>query len=143
MVLGTYLASLALLGIMLLGTCFLPLHILIYGNPDPVPILAGYIGLILLGATILAIGLLLSSMTSNQLVAAITSIITVFLLWLIGFASNTSGTLGKVLGHLSLMDHYFDFIRGVLTTTGAIYYLSMIVVCLYLTVKSVESAKWR
>jgi ABC-2 type transport system permease protein len=142
-VLGKYLASLALLGILLASTFFFPLYVAIYGNPDPGPIISGYLGLLLLGAAILAVGLLLSSLTSNQLVAAITSIITVFLLWLIGFASNTPGTLGKVFGGLSLMEHFQDFTRGVLTTTDTVYYLSVIVVGLYLTVKSVESSRWR
>ncbi len=142
-VVGKYLASLVLLGILVLGSFFYPFYVMLYGNPDPGPIAAGYIGLLLLGAAILSIGLLLSSMSSNQLVAALTSIITIFLLWLIGFASQTPGTLGKVFGSLSLMEHYQDFTRGIITSTDTVYFLSIILVCLYLTVKSVESAKWR
>lgn len=142
-VLGKYLASLALLGLLLACTFFLPLYVMLYGNPDPGPIVAGYLGLLLLGASILAIGIFLSSLTSNQLVAAITSIVTVFLLWLIGFASQAPGRLGKVFGYLSLMEHYQDFMRGILATTHVVYYLSVITACLYLTVKSVESARWR
>lgn len=142
-VLGKYLANVVLFVIMLSLTFFFPIYIMIYGNPDLGPILSGYLGLLLLGMLILSIGILISSMTSNQIIAAITSFGTIFLLWLIGFASRLPGILGKIFDYLSLMNHFEDFSRGVIGLHHVIYYLSVTVLCIFLTVKSVESAKWR
>jgi len=142
-VIGKYLANVVLFVIMLFSTFFFPIFLMIYGNPDLGPILSGYLGLLLLGMVILAIGIFVSSMTSNQIVAAITSFGLVFLLWLIGFASRLPGILGKTFGYLSLMNHFEDFSRGVLGLHHSIYYLSVTILCIFLTIKSVESAKWR
>lgn len=142
-VLGKYFANLVLFVIMLSLTFFFPIYVMIYGNPEPGPILSGYLGLLLLGMLILSIGILISSMTSNQIVAAITSFGIIFLLWLIGFASRLPGILGDIFDYLSLMNHFEDFSQGVIGLHHVIYYLSVTVLCVFLTVKSVESAKWR
>lgn len=142
-VLGKYFANLVLFITMLSLTFFFPIYVIAYGNPDLGPILSGYLGLLLLGMLILSIGILVSALTSNQIVAAITSFGMVFLLWLIGFASKIPGILGDIFDYLSLMKHFEDFSRGVIGLHHVIYYLSITVLCIFLTVKSVESAKWR
>jgi len=141
-VLGKYFANVVLFVIMIASTFFFPIYVIIYGNPDLGPILSGYLGLLLLGMLILSIGILISSMTSNQIIAAITSFAIIFLLWLIGFGSRLPGILGKIFDYLSLMNHFEDFSRGVIGLHHVIYYLSVTILCIFLTVKSVESAKW-
>jgi len=142
-VIGKFLASLALLLMMLFLTFIFPIQVTQFGNPDFGPILSGYLGLVLLGASFLAVGIMVSSMTKNQIVAASTSWGILLLLWIIGFLSNQAGRIGDIFGYLSLIEHFQDFSRGVIGIKHLLYYLSFILVCLFLTVKSVESAKWR
>lgn len=142
-VIGKFLASLALLLMMLVPTLIFPLQVTQFGNPDFGPIWSGYLGLVLLGASFLAVGIMVSSMTKNQIVAASSSWGLLLLLWIIGFLSNRAGRLGDIFGYLSLIEHFQDFTRGVIAIKHLVYYLSFILVCLFLTVKSIESAKWR
>jgi len=142
-VLGKYFANVLLFIIMLSLTFFFPLYIILYGNPDLGPIFSGYLGLLLLGMLILSIGIFISSMTNNQITAAVTSFGIIFLLWLIGFASRLPGILGKIFNYLSLMEHFQDFSRGIIGLHHVIFYLSITILCIFLTIKSIESAKWR
>lgn len=141
--LGKYFANVVLFVIMLLLTFLFPTYVMAYGNPDFGLVLSGYLGLLLLGMLILSVGILVSSITDNQIVAAITSFGIVFLLWLIGFASRLPGILGKIFNYISLMNQFEDFSRGIIGLHRVIYFLSITLLCLFLTVKSVESAKWR
>ena len=143
MVLGKFLASLSLLLIMLLLTFLFPILILPFGQLDIGPISSGYLGLLLLGSCFLSLGLLFSSMSKNQVVSALTSFGLLLTLWVIGFLSNHGGKLGEILAYLSLTEHFEEFARGVVSLKHAVYYLSFTIVCLFATVKSVESSKWR
>lgn len=142
-VLGKFLASLALLLIMLLLTLLFPILITPFGNPDIGPIISGYLGLILLGAAFLSLGVMISSMSKNQIVSALTSFGILLSLWVIGLLSNRGGKIGNLLGYLSLTEHFEDFSRGVVSLKHIVYYLSFTIACLFATVKSVESSKWR
>jgi ABC-2 type transport system permease protein len=142
-VLGKFFASWALLIIMLLLTLLFPLLMTSFGEPDIGPIVSGYLGLLLIGSSFLSLGVLISSMSKNQIVAALTSFGILLLLWVIGSLSNRGGQFGKVFGYLSLIEHFEDFARGVVSLKHLVYYLSFTVVCLFATVKSVESSKWR
>jgi len=142
-VLGKFLASWLLFGMMLLLTGLFPILLTRFGDPDFGPISSGYLGLILLGSAFLALGVMVSSMTKNQIVAALTSFGLLLSLWVIGFLSNRGGVLGKVFGYLSLTAHFEDFSRGTISLKHTVYYLSFTFVCLFLTVKAVESSKWR
>jgi ABC-2 type transport system permease protein len=142
-VLGKYLASFALLLLMLTITLAFPVITSFYGRVDVGPVVSGYVGLILLGASFLSIGILVSSMTKNQIVSALTSFGVLLLLWVIGFIARGHGTIGDVLRYLSLVEHFEDFARGVIGLKHLIYYLSATVLFLFMTVRSVESSKWR
>ncbi|RKY04316.1 ABC transporter permease [Candidatus Poribacteria bacterium] len=142
-VMGKYLASLTLLLMMLALTLPFPIITSFYGKVDVGPVISGYVGLILLGASFLSIGILVSSMCRNQIVAALTSFGILLLLWLIGFIARGRGTIGEVLRYLSLVEHFEDFARGIIGLKHVIYYLSVTAVFLFATVRSVESAKWR
>jgi ABC-2 type transport system permease protein len=146
-VLGKFLASLALLGMMLLPTV-LELALL-YRASDPAPswrlVLAGYIGLFLLGGALLAIGTFVSSLTENQIIAAVGTFGLTLLLWLIDAAvrSSTNSVVSEVLQYLSVLRHFEDFTRGVVDTSALIFYASLIALSLLLTLRSLDSMRWR
>ena len=143
MVLGKFLASLALTLFMLLLTLLFPTLIAAFGEIDMGKIASGYLGLILLASTFLSLGLLISSMSKNQIVAALTSFGILLTLWIIGSLSDLAGRFGEFLAYLSLIEHFQGFARGVVGSKHIVYFLSFTTVCLFATVKSVESSKWR
>jgi ABC-2 type transport system permease protein len=143
-ILGKFLGAVALFAMMLAVTLLYMGILFWYGNPEWRPIAAGYVGLLLMGASFIAIGLLISSLTKNQIVAAVITFAVFLVLWVINWAGSTAGpTTQKVLEHLSLTEHFDDFARGVLDTKHIVYYLSFITFGLFLTVKSVDSERWR
>ena len=143
-VLGKYLATLAILLTTMALTLYYALLLFWFGNPDVGPLLSGYLGFILYGAATLAIGLLASSLTSNQVVAAVVAFGILLLLTLLEQAADvTSGRTAVVLEQLSLTGHLGDFARGIIDTNNIVYYVSTIVVFLFLTVRNLESRRWR
>jgi ABC-2 type transport system permease protein len=116
----------------------------IYGNPDWKPIVTGYLGLLLMGGCFLAVGLLISSLTKNQIVAGMVTFAVFLMLWVINWIGSFVGpTAQAVLSHLSITDHFDDFARGVIDTKHLVYYLSFIAFGLFLTAKAVDSERWR
>ncbi len=142
-VLGKYFACLTLVIIMLALTLLFPFLTQRFGPIDGGLILSGYFGLILLSSCFLAFGLMMSSMSKNQIVAALTSFGFLLVLWIIGAVANRDETIGKFLSYLSFSEHYSEFSRGAIPVKDIIYYVSFTFVCLYATFKSIESSKWR
>ena len=142
--LGKYLAALALYGLMLAGTLLYPAIVVYFARVDPGPLLTGYLGLVLLGATFLAIGLFASSLTENQIVASLVTFGTLLIFWVIGWSAEyAGGTLGSVLRHLSLIEHFDSFAKGVLDTKDIVYYLNFTILALFLTLRSLEARRWK
>ena len=143
-VLGKYLAALATLVVTIAFTLFYVLLLLIFGQPDVGPIASAYVGLLLYGAAALAIGLMASSLSSNQIVAAVVGIGVLLMLQFIDRVSIIVEGLGsQVLSGLSMSAHFSDFTRGVYDTSHIVYYLSLSTVFLFLTVRSLETRRWR
>ena len=143
-VLGKFAASLALFTIMLALTFTCPLFLVMYSTPDVAAMAVGYLGLFLLGAAFISLGVVASSITKNQIISALISFVILLGLWTIGWMSTTVGSqLGKMLSFASLMEHFDDFSKGVLDTKHVIYYVSFAAFCLFLAIKSVQSAKWK
>jgi gliding motility-associated transport system permease protein len=145
-VLGKFLASLTLFAAMLLPTagCLL----FVWMHSDPVPpfriILCGYLGTLLFGGSLLALGSFLSSLTENQIIAAALTFAAFLLLWAIDFgAQGSTGPTAQILQYLSVINHYDDFTRGVIDTAGVTYYVSFMILFIFLTVRSVDSMRWR
>jgi ABC-2 type transport system permease protein len=144
-VLGKFLASFAFLLVSLALTLVLPIVVGALGRPDQGQILGGYLGSVLIGAAYLAIGLFISSLTENQIVAFIVSVVVVFALFIVGEDFVLFGVpdrLVSILSYLSLGGHFDSISRGVVDSRDIIYYLSVIGFFLYLNVKSVEARKW-
>ena len=143
-IMGKFLGAIALYVVMLAVTL---LHIgvlFIYGNPEWKPIVTAYIGLLLLGGCFIALGLLISSLTNNQIVAGMVTFAVLLLLWTLNWMSESSGpTTQKILSALSITERFDDFSKGVLSVSHLIYYLSFITFGLFLTTKSVDSERWR
>lgn len=145
-VLGKFLASFIILLGMLFFTLYYPLLLVWFGDPDIGPIFTGYLGLILMGSSFLSAGLLASSMTSNQLVAAVLALGILIIFWVIGMASSLLGNIpgaGAVLNYLTLGSHFQDPMKGVIDTVDLVYFASFIVTALFLTVRSLETRRWR
>jgi ABC-2 type transport system permease protein len=143
-ILGKYFASLFVLLVMLFLTGILSIFVFSYGNPELAPILSGYLGLILVGAAFLAVGIFFSSLTENQIVSAILTFGALLLFWILNWASYSAGGMWKsVLNYLSFFQHFDEMTRGILDTTDVVYYLSFIFLGLFLTHSVIQSRRWR
>ncbi len=144
LVIGKWLAAVfmygALLALLVLDMSFL----FIYGSPDVKPVLSGFIGLLLQGATLLAFGAFISTLTKNQIVAGAVGFGLALLLWIVSWVTALGdSTWIRVVSYLSIVSHMESFSRGVIDTKDLIYYLSMIALGLFLTTRSLESSRWR
>lgn len=144
LVAGKFLASLAFLTILLVLSAYTSLILFQVGNPDPGPILTGYLGIFLLGGSLLAIGLLLSSLTQNQIVAAVLSLVIMILLWLLSaLAGALEPPVSDVLLSMAIFEHFSDFVKGIISLKDVVFYLSLMALTLFLTTRSVETRRWR
>jgi ABC-2 type transport system permease protein len=143
-VLGKFLGGLVLYAAML-GVTLVHMGILFaFGNPEWRPVLTGYLGLLLMGGCFLSLGLFISSLTRNQIVAGMITFAVFLMFWVINWISTfTSPTTQSILNYLSITEHLNDFTRGVLDTKHLVYYVSFIAFSLFLTVRSVDSERWR
>ena len=143
-ILGKYLASLIVLAVMLLLTGLLMIFTFAYGNPELAPLLDGYLGLFLMGAAFLAIGIFYSSLTENQIVAAILTFGTLLLFWVLSWAGSAAAGIWKdALNYVSFFQHFDDMTRGILDTKDVAYYLSFAFVGIFLTHSVIQSRRWR
>jgi ABC-2 type transport system permease protein len=113
---------------------------MVHGNPDFGAVFSGYIGLLLLGSSFLSVGIFASSLTENQLIAAVISFGVLLVLWLVGALSDAESSL---LGYISVINHYEDFSKGLIELKDVVYYLSLIFLGLFLTYASIDSERWR
>ena len=142
-VFGKFLGGFALYGAML-GITALPLGVLfLHSEPEIAPILAGYLGLSLFGAGVVALGLFFSSLTRSQVVAGLSTFAFLLVSWLLEFASLLPGDAGRALAYLSVSGHTFEFARGVITTRDLVFHLSFAGFFLFLARESVRSRRWR
>ena len=142
--LGKFLAVVVLLGCMLALTATYPILLMAWSAPEPLPILAGYLGLLLAGTAFLSLGLFASALTENQIVAGSLAFGALLLIWVLGWSADLAGgTVGKILGHLSFLNHFEAFARGIIDTKDLIYYVNVTALFLFMTLKAVEARRWR
>ena len=143
-IVGKFLGALGLYAAMLAVTVPYVGILFYYGNPEWRPLVSGYLGLFLLGACFVAMGLFISSTTKNQMVAGAATFIVFLFFWIINWFSESAGpTFGPILSYLSITEHFDDFGKGVIDTKHVIFYLSFIAFGLFLTLKSVDAERWR
>ncbi|MGH2364113.1 MAG: ABC transporter permease subunit [Chloroflexota bacterium] len=145
LVIGKWLSSLIFFVVMLVLTGTFPLFLLKFGTPDVGTMLAGYLGMFLVEGVFLAIGLFMSSITQNQIVALALSFGVLLVLWLFQGAGQNFGQNGgsSFVQYLGMSGHFDSFTSGAIQVKDLVYYASGIVLALFLTVRSVESRRWR
>lgn len=138
------------LGAMLLYLCILGMSVLnlallfAWGKPDIRPVLVAYLGLVLQGGCLLAIGGFISTLTRNQIIAGGVTFFVCLLLWLLNWATSFDTTgWAAVINYLSIVTHFDNFAKGVIETKDIVFYLSMIFFSLFLTSRSMEALRWR
>ncbi|MBL4910581.1 MAG: ABC transporter permease subunit [Alteromonadaceae bacterium] len=144
LVLGKYLGMMTFFSLLIGMTVIYYVIVAYFGSPDLVSILSGYVGIWLEGAFFIAIGLLTSSWTSNQIIAAMMSYFILFLLYFTSnFTQYFTGTVKAFLIQLSTRTHLENFATGIITPSDIIYYLSGILLCLVLTRLSIDNRLWQ
>jgi ABC-2 type transport system permease protein len=143
-ILGKWLAAMAMYCSMLAFTALNLIFIFRYGNPDWKPVAIGYLGLILQAGGLLAIGTFISTLTRNQIIAAVATfavcLISYVLDWSVGFET---ARWAQILSYFSITRHFESFSKGLLDTKDAVFYVSAIILGLFLTSRSMESLRWR
>jgi ABC-2 type transport system permease protein len=143
-VFGKFFASLFVYAVMMLFSAVYLLIIISYGKIEMGPIITSYLGLFLIGMAFLSIGNFTSTLTKNQVVAAVLGFGILLLFWVLGWgAANAEGRMAGFLSALSITEHFDSFSKGVLTLKDIVYYLSFTFIGLFLTKASLESTKWR
>ncbi len=143
-VLGKFLGGMVFYIILILPTLVYAGILAKVGSPDWGPIITGYIGLLLLGTMFISVGLLMSCLTKDQLIAAEATFVILLILWVIGFAvPESTSALGRVVKYIAIFDHFDTFQKGLIDSRDVVYYLTNTAVFLFLSVKVVESRKWR
>ena len=143
-ILGKFFGALAFLGVALLLSITLPATVMSLGQPDLGPIIGSYLGALFMGATYLAIGLFISSLTKNQIVAFMLSIASCFLLYIVGIdfiVATSPQFLAPVLKFIGIGTHFDNIARGVIDTKDIIYYISFIWLFLWLNKEVVSLRK--
>ena len=143
-ILGKFLGAMGLYTAMLAITLVHVGLLFVFGNPEWRPVATTYLGLLLMGGCFVSIGLLISSLTKNQIVAGMITFGVFLMLWVINWIASFMGpTTQQVLNYLSITDHLDDFTKGIIDTKHLVYYVSFITFGLFLTAKSVDSERWR
>ncbi len=145
-VFAKFFSSFVFLLIMLVLTLAIPMMVSDIGSPDKGIIIAGYIGAILLGSAYIAIGLWVSSVTKNQIVAFLVTVTIIFIFYMVGNSlildtmPNIIAATGKFL---SFSTHFDSILRGVISFSDILYYISVVVFFLFLNARAVSMKKWK
>jgi len=143
-VLGKWLGAIVMY-MCLLGVSALNIGLLfIYGSPDWRTIATGFLGLVLQGGCLLAIGTFISTLTKNQIIAGGVTFSICLLLWVLSWVSSyNESPWAQAIAYCSVLTHYEPFSKGIIDTKDIIYYASVIFFGLFLTTRSLESLRWR
>jgi ABC-2 type transport system permease protein len=143
-VLGKFFSIAIVLIIMLSVNLIFPALLITYGDPEILPIVSGFLGLVLCSLGFASIGMAVSSFTENQVVAGVISMVTLLLLYVIQApAESLGGTAAEVVRYLSPVDQLQDLLRGIITLKSITYFISLIVVGLFLSQRALEAYRWR
>lgn len=144
LVMGKYIASLIVLFALLLPTLFYTLVIDHYAVVPWGALMAGYLGVFLLGAAFISLGIFVSTLTENQIISAAITFGCLLIFWVIAWtAAHNTDTFSEILRYVSILRHQDDFAKGVIKTSDIVYYFSFIFFFIFLSLRSLESKKWR
>jgi len=142
-VLGKFLAASSFFAMLLMLAFAILLPLFFGGNPHAPSVLVGFLGVFLQGESFLVVGMFISSLTRSQVVAGIGGLGAALLLWLAGLLGEPTSTLGAWLNELSLVTHFEDFTKGVFDSKHVLFYACFVFFGLFLTLRSLESLKYR
>ena len=143
-ILGKFLACMIVVAVMILISSYSVGFLFLLGEPEPGPVVTGYLGVLLMAGCFVAVGIFASSLTDNQIVAAVLTFGFSLFMWVIGWGAQAAGsTTGQVLQYLSIVDHLDRFLKGLVDTSDLVYYLSFILFSLFLCHRVLDSNRWR
>lgn len=142
-IMGKFLAALAVFATFLLFTFCYPVIFAFLTEMDWGQVILGYVGVLLLGGACLALGLFASSLTTNQIIAAISAFVLLLLFWLIGAQQDVGSAPGGILAAISLREHLPNLAKGVIDTKDVLYYACFTYFFFFLTKRQLESRRWR
>ncbi len=143
-VLGKFLAALSMFALILLPTLAQVAILFWLGQPHLPAILAGYLGLLFMGAAFIALGLLASALTENQIVSGVLAFVALLMLWVVGWSGNlVGGSLGEALKALALGPHFEGFPKGLIDTADVAYFILFIGFFLFVTIRTLEAKRWK
>ena len=143
-VFGKFLACMIVVTVMILASSYSMGFLFLLGNPEIGPIVTGYLGVILMAGCYVSVGVFASSLTDNQIIAAVLTFGFSLFMWVIGWGAQAAeATTGKVLQFLSIVDHMDRFLKGMVDTSDLVYYLSFILLSLFLCHRVLDSNRWR
>ena len=143
-ILGKFLACMIVITLMVLISSYSIGFLFMIGEPDVGPVLTGYLGILLTAGCYVSVGIFASSLTENQIVAAVVTFGFSLFMWVIGWGAQTANsTTGQVLEYLSIIEHMDRFLKGMIETSDLAYYLSFIIFGLFLCYRTLDSNRWR
>jgi len=143
-ILGKFLGTMALFGMLVVLTFFYIGLLFLYGNPNGKPVIASALGFILYGGALLAIGMWISTFTRNQIIAGAVSMVALLLLYVLVWVRDyATGPVGRFIANISLSSHIDNFAKGVIDLGDVCYYVSVIALGIFFTARSVEALKGR
>jgi ABC-2 type transport system permease protein len=143
-ILGKFLATLTVFAAMLALTVFYPLLVSRWAEPEWGPLLASYLGMLLLGMAFIAMGLFFSSLSDNQIVAGILTFGCALFFLIVGWITPfASAGVAAVISEISVLEHFDNFSKGIIDTNDLVYYLNFTVFFLFLCSRVLESNRWR
>lgn len=140
-VLGKYFASATVFLVMLLPTAIYGGLLFYISKPDLYPMLTQYAAVFLVGLSFLALGLFASSLTENQIVAAVIGFTIILVLWLLTWITSSLGE-DNIIGYFAVSSHFNDLIMGVIDARDIVFFVSFILFWLFVTAKIIDSKRW-
>lgn len=143
-ILGKFLACMIVVTVMILISSYSIGFLFLLGEPELGPVITGYLGILLMAGCYVSVGIFASSLTDNQIVAAVLTFGFSLFMWIIGWGAQAAGeTTGQVLQYLSIVDHMDRFLKGMVDSSDLVYYLSFILFSLFLCHRVLDSNRWR
>ena len=143
-ILGKFLACMIVVTLMVLISSYSIGFLFMIGEPDVGPVLTGYLGILLTAGCYVSVGIFASSLTENQIVAAVITFGFSLFMWIIGWGAQVANSsTGQVLEYLSIIEHMDRFLKGMIETSDLAYYLSFIIFGLFLCYRTLDSNRWR
>jgi ABC-2 type transport system permease protein len=143
-IVGKFLGCLGFYAAMLATTFIYPIILRSVGKPEMGPIISSYLGMLLFGASFVAIGLLASALSKSQVVGFVSGFVVLLLMFVLEWMTRGgSGWLSTAIRYIGIQQHLENFGKGVIAAKDIIYYLSVVALCLLLSIRAMQAWKWR